>query len=41
MDDLDGKETIENYFRAIKEIKPKFYFLKMCMVLFTNHIKVL
>ena len=28
MDDLDGKETIENYFRAIKEIKPKFYFFE-------------
>ncbi len=28
MDDLDGKETIEHYLRAIKEIKPKVFFFE-------------
>lgn len=28
MEDLDGKETIENYFRVVKELNPKFYFFE-------------
>lgn len=28
MEDIDGKETIENYFRAVKEIKPKIFFFE-------------
>jgi len=28
MDDLDGKETIENFFRGVKELNPSFYFFE-------------
>ena len=28
MDDFDGKETIENFFRAVKELNPKFFFFE-------------
>ena len=28
MNDLDGKDTIENYFRAVNELKPKIFFFE-------------
>jgi len=35
IDDLDGYTTVTNYFRAVEELKPKFFFFET--VLFSNH----
>ena len=38
INDTDGFITISNYFRAVKELNPRFFFLKMYMDSYINHI---
>lgn len=39
IDDENGFMTVSNYFRAVEELSPKFFFLKMFRGLYLNLIK--